>query len=777
MVTIRKFVLLAVDVACTVLTLMTGFQENPILVSLSGRYDLIRARFEQGNINYNIIRADLIDKEKLVNLADVGATYRFINAPTRTPVNLHEDRSTCMRVNSINSSILTIQYDDFFGKGARREQIFLHSISAPSCQVINFQPAWLSDCIDSTFAGNATGCYRYIFDNFDALLLDRQIQAGIQNDFGMIGRPFLKCLGRTVQPFQYLTDLVVHTSFWSGSSYHIEMQTSRCQATPVLRDDHWQWALFAAGAIDQSANVVFAVHQKSWIVYLVANLYGFVSLVMILRGIFVALSLDNLVRYIPSLARHKLFSLIRLPLVGLAVYVFPPRKKTDIVICRGTRFLASNLWMNHWLYISLSIAEAVLNIRVMYIVLGTGTWMLSKCQSFGIFLFVCTAITRLTWITCFVHTLLRCVVKMSLQMLRKSRCIAIRASLLSRVGWYMDACALFMSYKVYSILICAYLYSLLDERGTTTLMVRQKVGKVPVFGGFSNIANFWRNEIICDLIVTCSIVLVAGHVLSTFLLLTKYRAITHNRLLRLLQSRYVFVGWDVVVALEALGIEPYQADLIRDDVAVTNCSFASLVQQLYASGPSGFVEFAGDHIFTFYSRGAPLPSEPGVLRYPPEDARSMGLCKFRHTKRASIAPSLEGDFENQRSPSLTPQMAVDCFQLTPSAALLDRVHQIPSLQSHGTGSVKRRSTVTLNETSSFNSNPVPVCAFADRPLSVHAEWRWGRIVLVDFQHAPGQLVRTQDGLMMEFVVQDALTLLTPDEIEKFLGHGRLLHIS
>lgn len=241
MVSIRKLILMAVDVVCTVLTLTAGFQENPLLVSLSGRYDLIRARFIQGNINYNIIRPDLIDKAKLVDLADVGATYRFVTAPTRTPANLREDRSTCMRVNSINSTILTIQYDDFFGKGARREQIFLHSISAPSCNVINLRPAWLSDCIDSTFAGNAISCYRYIFDNFDALLLDRQIQAGAQNDFGTPGRPFLKCLGRAVQPFQYLTDLVIHSSYWSGSSYNIEVQTSKCQATPVLRDDHWQW--------------------------------------------------------------------------------------------------------------------------------------------------------------------------------------------------------------------------------------------------------------------------------------------------------------------------------------------------------------------------------------------------------------------------------------------------------------------------------------------------------------------------------------------------------
>lgn len=528
--------------------------------------------------------------------------------------------------------------------------------------------------------------------------------------------------------------------------------------------------------------MVFAVHQKSWIVAAVVNLYGFVSLVMILRGIFLALSLNNLVRYVPSLARHKLLSTIKLPLVGLAVHVFPPPRKTDVVICRGMRFLASDLWMNHWLYISLSIAEALLNIRVMYIVLGTGAWMLSKCQNFEIFLFVCTAITRLTWITCFAHTLLRYAVKTSLRMLRKTRCIAICKSLLNRVEWYMDACALLMSYKVYSILICVYLYSLLNGRGTTTLMVRQKVGKVPVFGGFSNVANFWRNEIVCDLTVTCSIVLVAGHVLGAFILFTKYRAITHNRLLLLLRNRYVFVGWDVFIALEALGIEPYQEELVRDGVAVTNCSFASLVQQLYASGPSGLVEFAGDCIFTFYSRGAipsgdPLPSEPGVLRYPPEDARSMGLCKFRRAKRASIAPSLEDDFETQRNPTLTPQMAVECFQFAPSAAMLDHLPRITSLQPQSTGSLKRRSTVTLNETSSFNNTPEPVCAFADRPLSVHAEWRWGRIVLVDVQHAPGQLVRSQDDSMLEFVVQDALTLLTPAEMKKFLGRERLLHIS
>lgn len=68
--------------------------------------------------------------------------------------------------------------------------------------------------------------------------------------------------------------------------------------------------------------------------------------------------------------------------------------------------------------------------------------------------------------------------------------------------------------------------------------------------------NFWGNEIICDLIAICFALITTGHALASLMLLTRYRALTHNRVLRLIQDRFVFVGWDLFVVMEALGVDP-----------------------------------------------------------------------------------------------------------------------------------------------------------------------------------------------------------------------------
>lgn len=771
--TLRRLVLFAVDVACTALTVMTGFQENPTLVALTGRYQLIRSRFEQGNINYKILRTDHLDQLMLVDLPTVGSTYRFVTMPTRTPVNLGEDRSTCMRVNSINTTVLAIKYDDFFGRGARRQQIFLHSISAPHCKVINFRDDWISSCVNGTFKGNAIDCHRYIFDQFDSLLVDRHIQAGASTDFGVIGRPFLKCLGRADKAFEYITDLLVLQSYWAGGSYHVEVQSSTCWAKPLVRDDSWQWGLFAVESADQSASVVAAVHQDSWVDFAIVHIFGVVAIVMILRGIFTALSLDNVVRYVPSITRIR-----RLPFVGLAVFVFPPKRKSDVVICRGVHFMASDLWMNHWLYIALSIADALVNIRLMYIVLGTGTWMLSKHQNLENFLFVCTAITRLTWVACFVHTVIRYSVKLAIRMLNVAR-MTTRPFVLEKLGWYVNACALFMSFKTYSIFLCAYLYALLNERGSTTLMVRQKAGKVAVFGGHPDLTDFWHSEIVCDLAATCCVLFASGLVVSSLLLLTKYRMVTQNRLMRLLQERYILVGWDAFTACEALGIEAFKDEFVRDGIAATNCSLASLLQQLYLSGPSGLVELAGDPIFSLYRSSSPSSlSQPSgqyemlhVLRYPAHDAQCMGLLKCSSRQ---ISPTEEkSDDDLVMTTTVTPHSIS-----APSSDVLEGAFAVSSKQTTKDKSLRvRRSTMARSKMASLRFESAPVCRLSDRFLRIHAESIWGVILLVDHKHAPGQMMRVGDTSTQEFVVQDALTFLKPDEMKGFLGTEQMLHIS
>lgn len=118
---------------------------------------------------------------------------------------------------------------------------------------------------------------------------------------------------------------------------------------------------------------MFAVRQSCWLSWTVSYICGIVPLFMILRGIFVAFSLSHLVRYIPHTVRKRLFSTCLLPLVGLKVHAFPPVKRTHTVIVRGEKLMVSDLWMNHWLYILLSICDTLLTVRTTYVVLEMGT--------------------------------------------------------------------------------------------------------------------------------------------------------------------------------------------------------------------------------------------------------------------------------------------------------------------------------------------------------------------------------------------------------------------
>lgn len=175
--------------------------------------------------------------------------------------------------------------------------------------------------------------------------------------------------------------------------------------------------------------------------------------------------------YVPSLACTKVLSVLPLPLVALAVHAVPSQKKADVVVCRTKRSFASDRWMNHWLYITLSILDALLSIRTTYVVLKMGAWMLTKQHKLENFLFVCTAITRLTWLTCFVHTVLRFAIKALIKFFAGTS-PATRAACRT-VTWYIDAAALFLSYKVNAVLLSSFLYALLHLRGTTSFMTRQ----------------------------------------------------------------------------------------------------------------------------------------------------------------------------------------------------------------------------------------------------------------------------------------------------------------
>ncbi|DBA03040.1 TPA: hypothetical protein N0F65_003228 [Lagenidium giganteum] len=143
-----------------------------------------------------------------------------------------------------------------------------------------------------------------------------------------------------------------------------------------------------------------------------------------------------------------------------------------------------------------------------------------------------------------------------------------------------------------------------------------------MYGGFNDISTFWSSEIICDFGAYCFNLLVAAHVIGSLLLLTKYRLVTTNRALRIIQDRFFFVGWDVFVVIDALGLDPWDERLVYEGTAMTSCTFASLLQQLYSSGPSGLVQFAGDHVFKVDKEHS---TALATLRYAPEEAEAMGF--------------------------------------------------------------------------------------------------------------------------------------------------------
>lgn len=122
-----------------------------------------------------------------------------------------------------------------------------------------------------------------------------------------------------------------------------------------------------------------------------------------------------------------------------------------------------------------------------------------------------------------------------------------------------------------------------------------------------------------------------GFLFCSVLLLTKFRFVANNSILKLLQQRYMAVGWDVFVTMEALGIDPLNPKLVdaNKEIATTNCSLGSVLQQLYMSGPSGLVHLADGYIF----HDGGFSKEPVSFAYPSERTQAIGLVMTRSSAR------------------------------------------------------------------------------------------------------------------------------------------------
>ncbi|DAZ93046.1 TPA: hypothetical protein N0F65_009794, partial [Lagenidium giganteum] len=187
-------------------------------------------------INYNQLTPDHVTVASLPDLQEVGESWRFFTAPTRTPANLNEDRNLCRRINSISSTFISVYFDDFWGKGVRRDQFFIFSLSAPHCEVLNLKPTWWNTtCMSGTAGADANisaACHKHLLDNFQTLQQDQVARIGVVNDPGAIGKAFIKCKNRPFEPFQYITDLMV----MQIQAYVYNFKRSKLHATDNVED-------------------------------------------------------------------------------------------------------------------------------------------------------------------------------------------------------------------------------------------------------------------------------------------------------------------------------------------------------------------------------------------------------------------------------------------------------------------------------------------------------------------------------------------------------------
>ncbi|GAB9468619.1 hypothetical protein Gpo141_00005933 [Globisporangium polare] len=411
--------------------------------------------------------------------------------------------------------------------------------------------------------------------------------------------------------------------------------------------------------------------------------------------------------------------------------------ENSIIRFKGSLVMASDVWINHWLYIILSMLEALVNLRMTYIVLEMGTWMLNKQVSLTNFVFMCSALTRITWIMCLLHSLLRLGTKLALRGLKTLK--LVRARTRYNIEWYVNASALFMGYKMYSLILAIVLYFFLAVNGRTTFMVQQPFYKQGVYGGSPEIAQFWGNEIICDLTVILSILTLCGMLIGSLMLVTPYKHAINNGFICLLQQRYVLVGWDVFVVMEALGVDPFNPDLVVDGTATTNCSVGSILQQMYQSGLSGRVQLAGDYLF--HDNG--FSKEPMKFSYPTRKALSMGLLQ---SKRSSVV----------------------------SATAKSGSKYTAASNGGGSDELKVSQFIKADKQFECRDSQIKASIF-DRHLRVFSEGNFGKLLLVD-EHEPGKYCKNEAGFM-EYVVQDALSYANILDIKHLLGNEKKLRIT
>ncbi|TMW65105.1 hypothetical protein Poli38472_009272 [Pythium oligandrum] len=738
---IVKLILTALNLASTILTLMSGLRENPALVFLTGRYDPLRQRLREGSINNEIADHNIYRIEGLTPYEDVGNDFRFMWLPRRDMSTVGQKRSVCMNINSVNASIMGITYDDFWGKGARRIQIYVFSISAANCKVLNVKPTWLQNCIKTN--NNLTvACHNSILTNFESLQHNRSVVVSSMNDFGVAGIPFLKCYGRPSENFDFQADLVTHQTYWSGGSYHLQFQTSDCKAKSLLPNPNWDWSLYQVEGVDDGSDVYLALPPSSKVSSAITIIYSVVSVVLIFYGIVSALLQTHAVRYIPDELRYSDDrKLARYFAPFMPITALLTEDVRSIITFKGSLLIASDVWMNHWLYIILSMADAVANIRYTYAAFQIATWYLLMKVTAENFIFLTAALTRMAWLMCLVHTIIRFFFKIAIHTLRSMQ--VIRSTTRDKLQDYIDGSSMFLSFKIYNLLLCLILFCIMQVQGTATFMKRAVPPKQATYGGIPKIPRIWGSEMMCDFLTIFAILAACGQVIGAIFMFTRFRHVTENRVMRLLQKRYIVVGWDGLMAASMLGLDPTSSDIMATGHPRTNCSLGTLLQLLYQSGPSAFVRLGGDYIFSGYG----FSGTPIEFRFPVKRAVAIGLID---RTKGSTYRSKDGGSN-----------VTDIDNIVAKSA----VKPVNGIQEEDRTSATENSFIPAAKRSIFQ-----------RELKIVTDGYFGKVYIID-EAEPGTLTTNKETGMREYVVTDALAMISIVDIKWLLGNKKGLFIA
>ncbi|TMW56032.1 hypothetical protein Poli38472_008680 [Pythium oligandrum] len=728
-----EVLLTVLNLTTTVLTLFAGLSENPILVTLTGRYDPVRARLQDGSINMDLARKELVRVQYLTPLEDIATKFRFVTAPRRNMYSYAADRSLCRIVNSVNASIIGANYKDYWGTGTRRYQILVFSVSPPNCKVLNLLPNWYNKCV-SDRQNSTSACQQYIFDQFEKLQTNAQAQVNVVSDVGSAGVPFLKCLARPFKTFDYQTDLLTHQANWAGAREQIQIQTSDCRALPLIRSTDWEQSLFQVQAVDDGADVVLAIPNSGWFASAVSVAYSIVSLTMIASGIIALVFRQRVTRYLPDAVRFsKEHRLVRYLFPFMPVAVRLTSDPRSVIPFKGSLLVASDLWLNHWLYMALSILDAITTFELSATTLRLGAIYLRYRITLTNFMFVCSALTRISWLACFIHTLIRWSAKSTLRSLKSMQVISRAAR--DRLDRLIDQSVLFLSFKIYNVLLCVILFAMMQTIGTTSFMVRDNPHKVPAYGGIPKIGTIWQSELVCDFVSIMALLLVSGQTLGFLLLLTPFCRIAKNHVMLTLQERYFWVGWDGLMASKMLGLDPFRPDMSIDGHAYTKCSLGTVLQLLSLSGPSSFVRLGGDSILT---AGGFAFDEPPLFRFPVKRAIALGLCQSHGG------------------------VVYGASSTVPSA----KTRTTQAHQTHGFSEIG-----TEGESSTSNDKT----SLFDRQLKLIVDGYTGVVLLVD-KDDPGGFNTNKETGLREYEVSDVLTTIPILDIKWLLGNEKKLRI-